>query len=104
MTLLENMVSVQKAAWLAVSPHSDKVPRSVPIRVKGFFLCLSLHVVPSGFYNFLPRSKDMQIRSIVQGCLSICKNYKRATFPGCNHEYTPPLPKQSWDKIQASSK
>jgi len=70
--------------WLALSPHSERVPGSTP----GWGLSLwSLHVLPvykwdlSGYSGFLPPFKNMHVRSIgvskivlrsvcVCGCLS----------------------------------
>ena len=53
--------------WLALSPHSERVPGSTP----GWGLSLwSLHVLPvykwdlSGYSGFLPPFKNMHVRSI----------------------------------------
>ena len=75
------------AWWLALLPHSKKVPGSNPSRGLSVW---SLHVLPvlawvsSGYSGFLPQSKDMHVRLIgdsklpvgviesVRGCLCMC--------------------------------
>ena len=63
--------------WLAPSPHSERVPGSIPSW--GLSVC-SLHVLPvyawvlSGYSGFLPPSKNMHVRLFGDSKLSLGVN------------------------------
>jgi len=60
--------------WLAPSPHSKGVPGSIPSSGLSVW---SLHVLPvyacvlSGYYSFLPPSKNMHVRLVGDSQLSL---------------------------------
>ena len=101
--------------WLAPSPHSERVPSSIPTWGLSVW---SLHVLPvyawvlSGFSGFLPPSKNMHVRLIDDSKLSlgvsviVCGCLCRLSLCGPVMDWrsvqgVPRLsPEDCWDRLQ----
>ena len=101
--------------WLAPSPHSERVPGSIPIWGLSVW---SLHVLPvyawvlSGYSVFLPLSKNMHVRLIGDSKLSlgvkvsVCGCLSRLSLCGPVMDWRPVQgvsrlsPDDHWDKLQ----
>ena len=108
-------VTAWAAWWLALSPHSKKVPGSSP----SWGLSVCSHVLPvyawvlSGYSGFLPLSKNMHVRLIGDSkivlrseCEPVCGCVSRLSLCGPVMDWRPVqgVPRVSrddrWDRLQ----